>query len=50
MFLPLLGGGSARGTAQHGKAAAFREQTIGVEDPGAFVGALLVQGFAEALG
>lgn len=34
--------------AQHGKAAVFREQTVGVEDPGAAVGALLVRGFAEA--
>jgi dihydroxyacetone kinase-like protein len=35
--------------SQHGKAAVFREQTIGVEDPGAVVGAMVVRGFAEAV-
>jgi hypothetical protein len=34
--------------AQHGKAAVFREQTIGVEDPGAAVGALILEGFARS--
>jgi hypothetical protein len=29
--------------AQHRKAAVFREQTIGAEDPGAYVGALLLR-------
>jgi dihydroxyacetone kinase-like protein len=36
--------------SQHGKASAFREQTIGVDDPGAHVGALIVRGFSEAVG
>lgn len=41
---------AARGMmAQHGKAAVFREQTVGVDDPGASAGALLVRGFAEAV-
>jgi len=31
--------------SQHGKAAVFRDQTIGQEDPGACVGVLIVQGF-----
>lgn len=35
--------------SQHGKAAVFREQTIGLDDPGAYVGALILRGFAEAL-
>jgi dihydroxyacetone kinase-like protein len=35
--------------SQHGKAAVFREQTIGVDDPGAAVGALILQGFAQSV-
>lgn len=35
--------------SQHGKAAIFRRQTIGIEDPGAYVGALILQGFFEAV-
>lgn len=35
--------------SQHGKAAVFRDQTIGLEDPGAYVGALIIKGFAESL-
>lgn len=35
--------------AQHGRAAMFREQTIGMEDGGAYVGALLVRGMSEAV-
>jgi dihydroxyacetone kinase-like protein len=35
--------------SQHGKAAVFREQTIGVDDPGAAVGALILQGFAASV-
>jgi dihydroxyacetone kinase-like protein len=34
--------------AQHGKAAVFQEQTIGKEDPGAYVGVLIIRGFASA--
>jgi len=33
--------------AQHGKAAAFREKTIGLQDAGATVGYLLMRRFAE---
>lgn len=33
--------------SQHGKASVFREQTVGVDDPGAHVGVLIVQGFAD---
>ena len=36
--------------SQHGKASAFREQTIGVDDPGAHVGALIIKGFCEEVG
>lgn len=35
--------------SQHGKAAIYRDQTIGNPDPGAEAGALLVQGVLEAL-
>lgn len=35
--------------SQHGKAAVFQDQTIGVEDPGAYVGSLLLRGFSEAI-
>lgn len=35
--------------AQHGKAAIYREQTIGKPDPGATAGLLVVQGFAAVL-
>jgi len=35
--------------AQHGRAAMFREQTVGVDDGGAYVGALIVRGFHDAL-
>jgi hypothetical protein len=35
--------------SQHGKAAVFREQTIGIDDPGAAVGALILQGFAASV-
>jgi dihydroxyacetone kinase-like protein len=35
--------------SQHGKAAVFREQTIGVDDPGAAVGELILQGFARSV-
>lgn len=41
---------AARGMmAQHGKAAIYREQTIGKADPGATAGLLVVQGFAAVL-
>lgn len=41
---------AARGMmAQHGKAAIYREQTIGKPDPGATAGLLVVQGFAAVL-
>jgi dihydroxyacetone kinase-like protein len=33
--------------SQHGKAACFQEKTLGHRDPGAVVGALLIQAFAE---
>ena len=36
--------------AQQGRAAVFREKTIGVEDPGGRAAYLLVKSFAEALG
>ena len=36
--------------SQHGKAAVFREQTIGLEDPGAYAGALIVRTFYETIG
>jgi dihydroxyacetone kinase-like protein len=40
----------ARGLqAQHGKAAVFREKTIGLEDPGGKAIYLLIKSFAEAL-
>ncbi|MFW5695096.1 MAG: dihydroxyacetone kinase family protein [Alkalispirochaeta sp.] len=32
-------------TSQHGKAAIYREQTVGKQDPGAAAGLLIVQGF-----
>lgn len=32
-------------TSQHGKAAIYREQTVGKQDPGAVAGLLIVQGF-----
>lgn len=35
--------------SQHGKAAVYRNQTIGKEDPGASVGVLIVQGFAKVI-
>ena len=35
--------------SQHGKAAVYRNQTIGKEDPGASVGVLIVQGFARVI-
>ena len=35
--------------AQHGRAAMFREETIGMDDGGAYVGALIVRGFCEAV-
>jgi len=48
--------GAARGIeaakalqAQHGKAAVFREKTIGLEDPGGRAVYLLIKSFAEAL-
>jgi dihydroxyacetone kinase-like protein len=48
--------GAARGVeiaktleAQHGKAAVFREKTIGLEDPGGRAIYLLIKSFAEAL-
>ena len=48
--------GAARGVeaarafvAQHGKAAVFREKTIGLEDPGGRAAFLLIKSFAEAL-
>ncbi len=34
--------------SQHGKAAAYRNQTIGIEDPGAYVGSLILKGFYQA--
>ena len=41
---------AARGMmAQHGKAAVYREQTIGKPDPGATAGRLVIQGFAAVL-
>ena len=41
---------AARGMmSQHGKAAIYREQTIGKPDPGATAGLLVIQGFAAAL-
>ena len=35
---------------QHGKAAVFREKTIGLLDPGAAAACLMVEGFAKACG
>jgi dihydroxyacetone kinase-like protein len=35
--------------SQHGKAAVFREQTIGIDDPGAAVGALILRGFSASV-
>jgi|AGTN01.2.fsa_nt_gi Dihydroxyacetone kinase len=35
---------------QHGKAAVFREKTIGVPDPGASAALLMILGFAQACG
>jgi len=35
--------------SQHGKAAVFRDETIGKEDPGAYVGVLIVEGFASGV-
>jgi dihydroxyacetone kinase-like protein len=35
--------------SQHGKAAVYRDETIGKEDPGASVGVLIVEGFASAV-
>ena len=35
--------------SQHGKAAVFREKTIGLEDPGSLAFCLMVKGFAEAV-
>jgi len=35
--------------AQHGKAAVFREKTVGLEDPGGRAVFLLIKSFAEAL-
>lgn len=32
-------------TSQHGKAAIYREQTVGKQDPGAVAGVLIVKGF-----
>ncbi len=32
-------------TSQHGKAAIYREQTVGKQDPGAVAGMLIIQGF-----
>ncbi len=32
--------------SQHGRAAVFRDQTIGKEDGGAYVGVLLIEAFA----
>ena len=41
---------AARGmTAQHGKAAVYREQTIGKPDPGAAAGLLVIRGFAQVM-
>ncbi|MEL7610587.1 MAG: DAK2 domain-containing protein [Bacillota bacterium] len=35
---------------QHGKAAVFREKTIGLLDPGSVAAMLMIEGFAEACG
>lgn len=35
--------------AQHGRAAYYREKSIGVQDPGATVGSLLLKGFLEGV-
>lgn len=35
--------------AQHGKAAVFREKTVGLQDPGATAGVLIVEGFFEGM-
>jgi len=34
--------------SQHGKAAVFREKTIGLEDPGGAAAVLLIEGFYRA--
>lgn len=34
--------------AEHGRAAVFQDQTIGKEDAGAYVGVLIIRGFASA--
>lgn len=36
--------------SQHGKAAVFREKTIGMEDPGCAAFCLMIKGFADAVG
>ena len=36
--------------AQHGRAAYYQEKSIGVQDPGATAGALLLKGFYNAVG
>jgi len=36
--------------AQHGRAAYYREKSIGVQDPGATVGVLLFKGFLDGVG
>lgn len=36
--------------SQHGKAAIYREQTVGKPDPGATAGVLIVEGFVAAIG
>lgn len=36
-------------TAQHGKAAVYREQTIGKTDPGAAAGLLVIRGFVTVM-
>jgi len=35
--------------SEHGRAAIYREQTIGKPDPGAVAGRLMVEAFASAL-
>jgi len=35
--------------AQHGRAAIFQDQTIGKEDAGAYVGVLIIRGFASVV-
>jgi dihydroxyacetone kinase-like protein len=36
--------------SQHGKAAVFREKTIGIQDPGGTAGLLIVKAFRQAFG